>query len=79
MTGGANRSRQSSARFRPVAIPILAESAWNSMATLARTESRANGHDLSRQIDVLNLAHNQIGARAKAPNGRNDIGHTDRS
>jgi len=31
-TGGANCSRHISARLRPVTMPSLAESAWNSMA-----------------------------------------------
>ena len=46
---------------------------------LARTEPGADGYDLSLKIDVLNLAHDQVGAPAKAPNGRNYIGQTDRS
>ena len=31
-TGRENRSRHSSARFLPVTMPSLADSAWNSMA-----------------------------------------------
>ena len=41
--------------------------------------SRADGDDLIFQIDIPNLPHDQVGARAEAPNGRNDIGQTDRS
>src|ERR1700730_805603 len=46
---------------------------------LARTEPGADGYDLFLQIDVVDLAHDQFGTRAKAPNGRNYIGQTDRS
>ncbi len=46
---------------------------------LAWTEPRADRDDLFLQIDALDLAHDQVGARAEAPNGRNDIGQTDRS
>src|SRR6266851_223867 len=46
---------------------------------LARTEPGADGYDLPLKIDVLDLSHDQVGAPAKAPNGRNYIGQTDRS
>jgi len=46
---------------------------------LARTEPGAAGYDLLLQIDVLNLPHDQVGARAKAPNWRDYVGQTDRS
>src|SRR6516164_7711059 len=45
---------------------------------LAGTETGADGYDLSFQIYVLDLPHDQVAARAKAPNWRNDIGQADR-
>ena len=38
-----------------------------------------DGDDLIFQIYIPNLPHDQVGARAEAPNGRNHIGQTDRS
>jgi hypothetical protein len=46
---------------------------------VAWTEAGADGDDLIFQIYIPNLPHDQVGARAEAPNGRNDIGQTDRS
>ena len=41
-TGFGNCSRQSSARFRPVTMPSLADMAWNSMATTFATTTTHN-------------------------------------
>jgi hypothetical protein len=45
---------------------------------LAGTEPGADGYNLPLQIDVLDLTHDQISARAKASDRRNYIGQTDR-
>ena len=42
-------------------------------------EAGADGDDLIFQIYIPNLLHDEIGAPAKAPNGRNYVGQSDRS
>ena len=45
----------------------------------AGTEPGADGYYLIFQINILDLPHDEIGARAKTPNWGNHIGEADRS
>src|SRR5215467_10414776 len=44
---------------------------------MAGTEPGADSHDLLLQIDVLDLSHDEVSARTKAPNRRDPVGQTD--
>src|SRR5215471_14970270 len=46
---------------------------------MAGTEPGADGHDLLLQIDVLDLSHDEVSARTKAPNRRDHVRQTNRS
>jgi len=46
---------------------------------LARAKPWADRYDLFVQIDGLDFAHDQVGARAQAPNWRHHVGQPDRS
>src|SRR6516164_743061 len=46
---------------------------------MAGTEPGAEGHDLIFQIDILDLPHDEVSARTKAPNRRDHVRQTDRS